>query len=564
MEWMIFIGCIAAGVIFIGIRSALGARRRHRELLQELREHYGEYPDREYSFEEFESLTHYFTAHKEEGRYYVDDITWHDLDMDNIFMLINHTQSSVGQEYLYALLRSPESSEEKLKERRRLTQFFMSHPDERVALQDIFHTIGRTRKVSVSDYLHLLSDVEPEDNRIHFALDILILLAAGLLFVTPSWGIIVLMLLIGYSIVRYFKRKNQIEPYIITFTYMSRILSGADAVCRLSVPEITEYADRLKRAASAFTGFRRFQYILTSDRGVGGDPAELLLDYLRMIFHVDLIKFNSMRRELMAHEAEADELLAVLGELESAIAIGAFCTFLPVSTQPVLTPYEEGVRMPFVLKEAYHPMLKEPVPNSITAGRGVLITGSNASGKSTFLKTAAICAILAQTIYAVPAAHYEGTFYEIYSSMALSDSLESGESYYMVEIRSLKRILDAAEGARPVLCFVDEVLRGTNTVERIAASSRILRSLCVGRVLCFAATHDIELTYILDRFYDNYHFEEAVAGGDVVFDYTLKAGSAATRNAIKLLSVMGYPELIVQEAAETAERFIKEGVWEKL
>ena len=90
----------------------------------------------------------------------------------------------------------------------------------------------------------------------------------------------------------------------------------------------------------------------------------------------------------------------------------------------------------------------------------------------------------------------------------------------MVEIRSLKRILDAVEepGA-PVLCFIDEVLRGTNTVERIAASSKILESMAQKRVLPFAATHDIELTYILEKEYENFHFQEEVKEDEVLFDY---------------------------------------------
>lgn len=93
--------------------------------------------------------------------------------------------------------------------------------------------------------------------------------------------------------------------------------------------------------------------------------------------------------------------------------------------------------------------------------------------------------------------------------MSLKDDLGGKNSYYIVEIKALKRILTAAEQTGcPVLCFVDEVLRGTNTVERIAASSEILKYLKDKNVLCFAATHDIELTAILSGCYDNYHFRK--------------------------------------------------------
>lgn len=91
------------------------------------------------------------------------------------------------------------------------------------------------------------------------------------------------------------------------------------------------------------------------------------------------------------------------------------------------------------------------------------------------------------------------------TSMALRDDLSGGESYFIVEIRSLKRILDESRKQEPLLCIIDEVLRGTNTIERIAASSRILSALNRDWILPFAATHDIELSYILDRQYRNYH-----------------------------------------------------------
>ena len=145
--------------------------------------------------------------------------------------------------------------------------------------------------------------------------------------------------------------------------------------------------------------------------------------------------------------------------------------------------------------------------------------------------------------------------------MALQDDLEGRESYYIVEIKSLKRILDAMGNPTPVLCFVDEVLRGTNTVERVAASSQVLKYMTDKSVLCFAATHDIELTHILEHYYDNYHFQEEVRDNDVVFDYHLYPGRAVSRNAIKLLSVMGYDREVIQAAEDAAADFLTTGEW---
>ena len=146
--------------------------------------------------------------------------------------------------------------------------------------------------------------------------------------------------------------------------------------------------------------------------------------------------------------------------------------------------------------------------------------------------------------------------------MALHDDLQGGDSYYIVEVKALKRILEAAsEGSKPVLCFVDEVLRGTNTIERIAASTQILKSLGSKNTLCFAATHDIELTELLEQDFDNYHFTEEISDGDVVFPYLLLDGKATSRNAIRLLEMIGYEEKIIEKAEKMAENFIQNGNW---
>ena len=111
---------------------------------------------------------------------------------------------------------------------------------------------------------------------------------------------------------------------------------------------------------------------------------------------------------------------------------------------------------------------------------------------------------------------------------------------------------------------VDEVLRGTNTIERIAASSKILETLAGGRAVIFAATHDIELSYILESIYRNLHFEEEIQGGDVRFSYKLMEGRAMTRNAIRLLGIAGYKKDVVDAAQKMAEDFAQEGEWDRI
>ena len=213
-------------------------------------------------------------------------------------------------------------------------------------------------------------------------------------------------------------------------------------------------------------------------------------------------------------------------------------------------------------EDMLHPLLSDPVPNDCVTEKPILITGSNASGKSTYLKTVALAAIMAQSICTVLAKTYEGKAFRVFSSMALQDDLLAGESYYIVETRSLKRILDAAKENNAILCVVDEVLRGTNTVERIAASSEVLQAMANTGLLCLAATHDIELCDLLNGSYGLYHFEEQVGENEMLFDYVIREGKATTRNAINLLQLIGFDKQIVDNAHEKADRYLETGVWQ--
>lgn len=252
-------------------------------------------------------------------------------------------------------------------------------------------------------------------------------------------------------------------------------------------------------------------------------------------------------------------IFKIVGFIDSMIAAASYREMLDYYSIPKL--YQDYTHPRLSVTKLYHPLIKDPVANSITEDSSTLLTGSNASGKSTFIKSLAINQILSQTIYTSLSRECEASYFTIYSSMALKDNILSNESYFIVEIKSLKRILDNARGKYPILCFVDEVLRGTNTLERIAASSRILASLANENALCFAATHDIELTYILEKQYSNYHFRERIEGKKVLFDYVLYKGRAVSKNAIKLLELLGYSQDIIADAMTAADEYMRTGEW---
>ena len=561
-EWYILLICAAC--VFLVYQFYFHQKKNKEEFIQKAKKEWGKILEKEEDYEQLERAAHFFQNYKDRAKNLIDDITWNDLDMDGIFQMMNHTYSSIGEEYLYWILRTPVTEEEAkekkiLSKRDYLIHFFSEHEDERIKLQLMFKAIGKMRTNSISDYVMKLFDVERLPNLHHYLMFGALLLSVILLFLIPSIGILCLIASLGCTIYQYFKEKGKVEIYFSCFAQIASMLHYVEELEKMNIEQLSPYVENLKKAYKNLKSFQKGVKFLGTNN-MTGSFAEILLDYVRILTHIDLIKFNQMLQIFHMHSEDIEILMQNFGLLESMIAVASFRESMPYYCIP---EFISGTKAELMVEQIYHPQIQNPVANSITERKGALITGSNASGKSTFLKTIAINAILSQTIYTALAKSYQANYFKILSSMALQDNLMEQESYYIVEIKSLKRILDSAKEGKAILCFVDEVLRGTNTVERIAASAQILKSLSSDNVLCFAATHDIELTYMLEDIYSNYHFQEEVIEekNDILFDYILYSGRAVSRNAIKLLSMIGYEKEIIKRAERSAEEFLKKGEW---
>lgn len=572
-----------AMVLFLVGKGFYDKKKYKERICRILKDDFGTVSDEEYTGEKMKAIQGYYQAVKREC-YDIDDITWNDLELNELYMVMNRTVSAMGEEYLYAMLHQPQFNEEEMKERERLISFFLNNEEKRINVQEAFYQIGKHRKYSVYECMNYIKNIKRESNLPHILAVVLLLGSLAFAFVKPSIGVIATVVMVAYNLTAYMKRRGEMDAYLSSVTYLIRLLYATEDVTKLVVPELDCYTSRMKELNKHFAAFKRNFWIIGSKKPTG-DIMDMFVSYLRMLFHIDLIKFNKMLRIYDKHVDKLNELYEVVGYLDALCAAASFRAFLGAGgycvpellcgslsdmtggegrdanannvgfSGKVWTPVYEA-------ESLYHPLLEFPVVNSIKTSRSVLLTGSNASGKSTFLKSVAIGALLAQTIHTVPAKSYRASYFQILSSMALRDNMQGNESYFIVEIKSLKRIYEAAKAPVCTLCFVDEVLRGTNTVERIAASREVLAGLAnSGRTICFAATHDIELTYLLEQDCDNYHFEETVTDDKVEFDYLLHEGRATSRNAIKLLRMLGYPEEIIERAEASAEQFLQTGEW---
>lgn len=547
--------CIILMIIICSSYDLYSFRKRFNRNKTKIIENYGCEINIEYADYKMNNIATFFkNKNQKEG---IDNITWSDLSMDDVYKKINNTESSAGREVLYDMLRNPLYSLKELKKRDNIVEYFMHNFEERLKLQLILSNLGYNYDANTT--LCLFLEEDNSKNRLQFyrILRVIPFISLLLIGVNKSF-LLITMLSVALNIFISFNNKNR-KIDTSGFTYIIRTINVAFKIKDMRIKVLD---DNLKNIEEDLEKVKKIK-----KKSISKNPNSILSDlnffseYVNMITLSELITYEKVKETIIKNKEYLKSIYEYVGGVDALISISSFRTSLDYYSKPQLSTSRKKEDNIINFEEIYHPLINNPVSNSLEINRGVLITGSNASGKSTFIKSVAINQILCQSIYTSCTKKYEGTFFNIYTSMALKDDVLNEESYYMVEIKSLKRIIDKCNENIPCLCFVDEILRGTNTVERIASSSEVLSHLNKSNTICIAATHDIELTYLLEREYDNYHFEEEITDDDIVFDYKLNKGRAKSRNAIKLLSLIGYEQNIVERAHEKSENFVKSGKW---
>ena len=482
----------------------------------------------------------------------VDDITWNDLDMSQVFQRMNFTQSVVGSEALYAMLRDTGCEDAELSAREKMIRLFQTDEEARLEAQLALRYIGKSHFHGAIGYMFTPEKRYPAHGWLYYLLSLLpvVLIVAGLfnaVFFIPF------MALVAINIFAYYRTSLTWQREINAVKHIASVLNCAQRLCHSRCTALEAVQQPIRKLTRQLHGIRGWCTLLAAEL-----PGELsiLTDYLRIIFMLNMLSLCRIVGRLRNCNLQMQELYQWIGRIDACLALAALRTSNPGLCQPVFVADKV-----LDARDLTHPLIANAVANDCLWRQNTLITGSNASGKSTFIKAVAINAILAQTVLTCYASSLRMCRARVMTSMAVRDNILAGESYFVAEIRSLKRILEAMSGAWTVFCFVDEILRGTNTVERIAASSSVLADLEDRHCLCMAATHDVELTRMLQSAYANWHFREQITPAGVAFTYRLCEGPASSRNAIALLEQMGFSTQVVQNAKSAIRRFESEGRW---
>lgn len=478
----------------------------------------------------------------------VDDITWEDLSMDNIFALVNHTDSYIGEQCLYSKLHDLSKTESDLKQLEEKISFFDTNEDKRSEVRKKLYYLGKSyMNYDMPILIDNISKHKLKNSKLYYAMSFLLVISiiAAIIIRKPFFiGLSIAVYLINLTI--HTIKKEKMDVKVKCVFNLGRMLNTSYSLAEL-VPEfskeISDDLDALKSTA------KRSTFLEQKNSTDKKDEFSMMISYLLGPLMIDFIMFDRIISELTDKKTECMRIYKFIGEIDSTVSIASYRK----STATYCTP-KTADNDSFSFDGLVHPAILNAVPNDIEYDRNIIITGSNASGKSTFIKSTAINLILGRTIHTCTAKSASLPKCGVVTSMAVRDDILSGESYYIREIKYLKRMIELCQKDRLLFIAIDEILKGTNTRERIAASKAILNYFTDKRCMLMVATHDLELAKAFDKIFDNYYFSEVIDSDDIMFDYTLHNGITDSSNAIKLLSAIGFPDDIVDKAKEEVAR----------
>ena len=541
---------IALFILFVVISSSLFDKTKKIQEIQYLIHSWPEAYDSKFDFNKIHKFYEEYGADKlkEKDFYNIDEQTAYDINIDDLLKEISICSSTPGEQMLYYLLRTPKLNAESLEKRNKIIEKFLEDKNLRGNIQQIFSDLGRQRKGEIFNLFNTNTVIKKWKVILFnlIALSSLILLIL-FLFIGSNYTLKFIGIFAIYMLIS-MRASAEIENELSSLQYLGDFVRAAKEISKIEDETLEEYIEEItKRVIPISKIDNKTKYIYTSSE------LDIFTETLNEFFLTKIRSYYSIINIIKSNRQSLIELYALIGKLEAYISIASYRCRVSNYCIPQFLDNKDKT---LIVKNAVHPLLEDGVPNSIILkNKGVILTGSNMAGKSTFMRTLATNILLSQSFSMSLCDEYSSSFFRIISSLSLSDDVLSGTSYYLEECNSVLRILNSLDDEVPAFCIIDEIFKGTNPIERIAASKEILKYIMNKNAISIVATHDLELAENCNDKYLRYYFCEDIDENEgLTFDFKLKSGICNTGNALKLLDFLGYPKEIIINSQKDIEK----------
>jgi DNA mismatch repair ATPase MutS len=545
--YIFFIFSVLITILFAAALAYFFDKRKQKKLLQKIRKTWGNTNTGSKDFNLIETFSQLTTT---SAFHTLNTQTINDIDIQDLFTFIDKTNSKIGQQYLYNKLITPTNNIEALEKYNEQVNFFTHNEQAREEAQILLQKLNHHNVYYVASLLNE-NLLEPPKWAKLFVLDTVIVILMLLFSFKFPVLLIWLMIPLILNLLLHFLNKENTAKFIKSFPPLNTLINVSQVFLKKDIPFSK---DSVQQNINNLSGFKRKYKLLNFGEYDANELLQILIyifDFIKAVFLIEIHALFSTLKELKNRKKDINGLINYIGSIDAALSTASLRAGVNDFVVPIFSNNQKVVEA----KNIYHPLINNCVENSISInGKSILITGSNMSGKSTFIRTIAINSILAQTIYTCFASEFTIPILKVFSSIRINDSIEDATSYYLEEVNTIGNLIKESDNDFQHLFIIDEVFKGTNTIERIAGAKAILSYLNKNENIVFVSTHDIELAELLKNEYEQYHFVEDVENDKLVFDHKIKTGPLKTRNAIKILALANYPSTIIEEAKSIANK----------
>lgn len=494
--------------------------------------------------------------------FYVDELTQIAIDLDitgvnSLHQLIDFSKTREGSELLRKRLLETPLNIDKVQSRQKLIKELLnkSHFRNKFLLKNYLSSSDEIKADNLLKWLEKSSRSKVIIKKLKVllpfcAVSLITVIGFFVGIISFHWlGITSIYLLIYFLNQKYFI--NQSTEAELISNELKKIISTLEFIENANYERNSELrklcAPLLNHENSASARLKRINSIL-SVLSLRSNP--FIWFFIILLFPLDFYLAYKIEENKEEVRKSLPEWLNVLNELEVFISLANFSYLNPGYTFPAFQPSSSWNLVYLDATDLGHPLIpseKKVLNNYSISGAGEIdiFTGSNMSGKSTFLRTVGINICLANAGAPVNAANFKMNRISLFTCIRVSDSVIDGISYFYAEVKRLKLLLDKINepNSLPILYLIDEIFKGTNNHERLKGSQAMIHALAKKNGAGLISTHDLELVKLAEFIptIHNYHFKEEILDDKMIFDYKLHTGPCPTTNAIKIMQASGLP-----------------------